>query len=307
MKIAYLLLVHHQPEQAAKLIISLQHGNVDFFIHVDANADENEFRKLLKSTDLKGKAHFINKRMYSAWGSYSIVAATLNLLREAFFQTTQVYDYFVLLSGQHFPIKSVNFIHSFLEENKNHDFIQYFELPSERLNEKQGGQFRINRYHYFRNNDHKEFPPFSKKPILNPLFNAIAKFYSSFIRKIPLGMKPYAGSQWWILRNETVNDLLTFLAQHKEVEFFFKNVWVPDELFFQTVILHIHKNKASIINNDYMYIKWETNEFKISRPAVLTEADFTPILESKALFARKFDTIVSAALVEKIMRIIMNN
>jgi hypothetical protein len=300
-KTAYLLLVHDQPALTKKIIDSIACDNNFVFIHVDKKSDEALFKTALKDHPFQQQIFFISNRVHCSWGRFSLVEATLNLLRTAV--KTQQFHHFILISGRDYLIKPADAINHFLQKNKDVDFLEYYELPDKRLCERQDGIYRINRFHYHTNTErHKEFPPYSKKPILKPLFNAAAKVYHSTVRKMPLNMKVYAGSQWWILSSETVNKVLELLHQNKSIEKFFKNVWIPDEIFFQTIILHIKNNKQGIVNNNLRHISWQVEDKSkfIHIPTVLTADNFNELQASDAFFARKFDENISKELMTKI-------
>jgi hypothetical protein len=301
MPIAYLLLVHSQPKQLSRLVKTLESSSSGIFIHVDANSDQSKFEEAIAEERVQQSVFFIKNRIHCLWGHYSLVEATLNLLRKAY-NNAQKFDHFVLLSGQDYPTKPLSYIHQFLGKHKGCDFIEFFELPSDKLREKQGGLYRLNRFHEVEKDLHREFPPYSKKPILNSLFNFWAAIYYKKIRKMPENMKPYAGSQWWILSKETVEALLSFLNNNKCIEKYFKNVWIPDEIFFQTLVMHLKKDSLDVINNNLRYMKWEQpNADQFTRsPNILTINDLEGIQKSQALFARKFDEEQSLELIKRI-------
>ena len=54
-------------------------------------------------------------------------------------------------------------------------------------------------------------------------------------RKIPAGLVPHMGSQWWCLTRQTLSAIL----QDPEREMFdryFRRVWIPDESYYQTLV-----------------------------------------------------------------------
>lgn len=302
MNTAYLLLAHTQPNQLAFLIKALAHPNNSFFIHVDAKANIDLFIKAIETEIPSAPVYFLTERVACQWGQYSLVAATLKLLRIANAHQTLDFDHFILLSGQDYPLKSPEQVLTFLDHHRDHDFIEHFALPTEHLRERQNGLYRINRYHYFSEEKHKEFPPYSKKPVLNSFFNFLANTFHKYVRKMPLGMEPYAGSQWWILCRQTVGDLLNFLNKNPQVEHYFRNTWIPDELFFQTVVKHVATKSSVHINYNYRAIIWPKSQGKqfVQSPKILTETDWEYLKKSEALFARKFDEEKSRSLVEKL-------
>jgi hypothetical protein len=69
---------------------------------------------------------------------------------------------------------------------------------------------------------------------------------------------------------------------------FYRNTFIPDEGFFQTVIMNT-SYKAKIINDDKRTIDWVPSGTIKLRPRDFTTKDAKLLLSSKNLFARKFD------------------
>lgn len=59
------------------------------------------------------------------WGQISQVTATLNLLDEA--HTHGEYDFYWLISGQDWPIRTTDAIVKFFEEHTAENFVQYLD------------------------------------------------------------------------------------------------------------------------------------------------------------------------------------
>jgi hypothetical protein len=85
----------------------------------------------------------------------------------------------------------------------------------------------------------------------------------------------------------------------KQAEFvrFFKYVDVPDELFFQTVIMN-SPLCGSVVNDNLRYIDWK--DPNAASPAILTTSDLESLTRSSKLFARKFDTTVDGDVLDLI-------
>ncbi|HBP90928.1 MAG TPA: beta-1,6-N-acetylglucosaminyltransferase [Nitrospirales bacterium] len=102
MKIAYLILAHHMPEHLPRLVRALNDRGVDFDIHVDAKTDMTPFLGCAAPN-----VHFVAPRIPVKWGRWSLVEATLALMRQALSRRVP-YDYLVLLSGACFTRKIPN-------------------------------------------------------------------------------------------------------------------------------------------------------------------------------------------------------
>ncbi len=55
-----------------------------------------------------------------------------------------------------------------------------------------------------------------------------------FKRKIPNGIQPHMGSQWWCLTRQTLSAILED-PERDRYDAFFQKVWIPDESYFQTL------------------------------------------------------------------------
>src|SRR5690554_4527610 len=120
---AYLIQCHKDAGQVNRLIDTLSHKDVHFYIHVDLKADISPQIKTGPSVFL------IRERIDVQWGTISQVHATLALLNAAM-NSGVAYDYLSLISGQDYPIKSSSYILDFLEQNAGREFLESFELPA---------------------------------------------------------------------------------------------------------------------------------------------------------------------------------
>ena len=112
MKIAYLVLCHKNPNQIERLIKQLSSDNVDFYLHIDKKVSDIKLKP-------KDNVYYVDEkdRVDVQWASISMVYATIALIKKALCSNIK-YDYYFLISGQDFPIKSNKFIESFLKKIK---------------------------------------------------------------------------------------------------------------------------------------------------------------------------------------------
>jgi hypothetical protein len=74
------------------------------------------------------------------------------------------------------------------------------------------------------------------------------------------------------------------VGERPDVLSFFRHVDIPDEIFFQTVIMN-SELADTVVNDNLRYIDWTRGR----RPAILETRDFEALARSPKLFARKFD------------------
>jgi hypothetical protein len=138
----------------------------------------------------------------------------------------------------------------------------------------------------------------SKSRIVSLLWSTLT-FFFPMKRKFPRGFEPFGGSAFWCLSRECVEYVLSFVEQNRKFVRFFRHVLIPEEIFFQTIVLN-SPLKESLINDDLRYVHWPGDS--PAHPAILREDDFESIAESSCLFARKFDTSVDAGVLDMIDR-----
>src|SRR5262249_37364678 len=151
------------------------------------------------------------------WGSFGIVEGTISLVQTLIDDGTN-FDYATLLSGSDYPIKSNSKIAEFLSQNRGREFIESFLLTTP------------NRW-----SNHAEYFKTPEK-----VLGRHVRFRSRVIRlpglrKMPGGLHPYGGSQWWTLTREAIAYIAQFVTASPSLRSFFKQSFVPDESFIQTI------------------------------------------------------------------------
>ncbi len=238
-----------------------------YLIHVDKRAGvglEAKIRDFLAS--------FSNAQLLESqnvvWGGYSMVDVELRGIKELL-KISPEWDFFINLSGQDFPLRSQAFIQDFLSQNEGNDFIRIANQAKTRPD-------TLNRVeNYFVESDNG----FSGTPYKRP-----------YLR----GITPYIGGQWMILSR----DCCEFISRSSEVgkfKSFYRNTLIPDEGFFQTVIMNT-SYRGSIVNDDKRAIIWIPDGDIKLRPKTFTAKDTRFLLASDALFARKFDETVDSTI-----------
>jgi hypothetical protein len=274
MQKAYLILAHKYPSQLYRLYRALNDEYSAFFIHIDRKADITKFQRLIVDQDVQWV-----DRVEANWGEFSLVEAVLNLLNAAK-DSGKVFDRIILLSGQDYPIKSNETINEYLRQSGQSNFIEYHALPAHEKWKPNGGLYRVNKYFLglrFRQR-------YTAKA-----FNFLAMLFPQLERRIPDGMKPYAGSMWWIIDDYSMRYILDYVKNNPEYTAFHKKTFAPDEVFFHMILLNAtdEKVRERIVNDDKRFIKWK--DIESAHPEQLEEKDLEDIRRSDALFARKFD------------------
>ncbi len=310
MHLNYIILAHHQPEQLKRLINSLQTEIASFYIHIDKKTDIVPFRDALRGI----QNIFILKdedRVDVIWGDISTIQATLNAMQRVI--ETSSTGYCILLSGQDYPIKSIDYITSFFEENSDTNFIGLMTVPNEKWPEK--GMNRLTQYKLNYSNKRHDYclipSVYEKSFYTKKTLRAISKLTSnnnfSFLpkifrkRKIPKNLNVYGGHQWWAFTTSTVISMLEFLKANSWYYSYFTDTLLPDEIFFQTLIMKLlSENKISgLIMPEVTYINWDRPNVPL--PVTFTSLDFNELCEQEdKLFARKFSYETDMEIFDKI-------
>lgn len=288
MKIAYLILAHKNPLQLERLVRRLDSKDSLFFIHIDKKVDITVFKDALSSF-LK-KVQF-TPRENSRWGSLGIVKATIKAMEQIVRDNS--IDYIILLSGQDYPIKNMDYIRDFLSRNPR-EYIRHYPFV------KDGWVIeRIERYH-FNFLWRRTFPPMEDPTTLHgKLFNQILGLMFRLPRKFPKGLKPYNGTQWLNLTTDTARYVLDFIKKRPDYIKFHQYSFVPDEMFFQTIILNApDKILNNVVDDDLRYCDW--TKPGIHLPAIFKKEDLNEIKDSKKFFARKFDINIDSEIMDEI-------
>lgn len=287
MKLAFLILAHNNPVHLKRMVKALDHNHTLCYIHIDKKSDLSAFPEMTHRN-----AFYIPNRIFVNWGGFSIVQATLNLLEHAVREDQ--FDYFILLSGADYPIKSIDQILHFFIANKKKEFINIVKMPCEKIGKPDS---RLKKYHIEGENTWKN----NLNIGIRTLFSKIGLkpgLYRDYHKRLGVNT-PYADSQWWALSSFAYRYILNFVKQNKNFVDFYRHTVIPDEMFFQTILGNspFKRNIERNIERNLTYTDWSE---EMSGPAVLSDYHIKIIAknegvyikdiygEGKVLFARKF-------------------
>lgn len=262
-----------------RLVERLATSSSFFVVHVDKSASADTFDAIRKRVDRLAEASFIERRRcYRA--HFSLAEVTLVAIDEALVSPGG-FDYAILLSGQDYPIKSNEEIEQFFVREDDKLFLQYFRLPWDPWGPR-GGLERIERWHV-----------------------AIAGHIRSVPvrRRFPEPFQPFGGSHWWCLPRAAVEYVSRFARENARFVKFFKHVYLPEEIFFQTVLLN-SRFREKAVNDNLKYMEWLPDDVELGeergRPKTLRSEDFDQLASVPHLFARKFDVTRDADILDMI-------
>lgn len=275
-------MAHKNPRQLKELIDALQDNNSFFFIHIDKKAEIELFNNLQSKN-----VFFAKRRVNVSWGGFSQILATLELIK-SLIDYNLTFDYVHLLSGQDFPLKNKKAFIDYFENHKGDNFLEVFSLPC----------------HWSGNNgiDRISYKWLIDEVGLKRATELVEiQAHRNMARTFPKGYQPYGGSQWWSLTNECIDYIAHESNPRNELYDFYKHTYIPDEMYFHTLIMN-SKFKSTVINNNLRYIDWYNGP---EYPKILRESDFYVFKETEAFFARKFDDSIDYQIRNRICREIL--
>lgn len=213
MKVCYLILAHNNFIHLERLVKALDDEYASsFYIHIDKKVRS-------KQTFSNPKINIIPEHFDIQWGTFSMVKATLALFNHAM-NNVEKADYYILLSGVDYPIRSKQYLQNLLSTGK-----EYIDIASAPVPYKPMSRFE---YYYF-NYDRRNLKHYNPKFLLEVLLKKIG-----FKRKIPFQL--YVGSQWFALTYNCIQYILEAVREDKRYVNFFSHSLISDEAFFQTII-----------------------------------------------------------------------
>lgn len=265
MRLGWIVLAHSRPAQVARLIARLQNPGDHVFLHVDRSAALAPF---LAALGPRRDGVSLLPRHRSRWGSYGVAEATLDGMRAGLEHGA---DFMLVVSGQDYPIKPLEALRERLGRQPDTGYMHFFELPNPDWSEPEGGLWRLNRRHY----------RLGRRSVHVP--NRLTPFVP--LRRLPLGLVPFAGANWWCLPRCCAADILEFLQENPQLEGFWRRVALPAESLFHTILLN-GPLRDQIVFDDLRYIVWTPGA---AHPKTLDAAELPWLARSPAYLARKFD------------------
>jgi hypothetical protein len=226
-KIAFILLCHKDPDAIIDQAERLTAVGDYMSIHFDARAKPEHFTKIKTALADNPNVTFARKRIKCGWGAWSLVQATLYAVEaavDAFPRATHFY----MLSGDCMAIKTAEYAHDFLDAN-DIDYIESFDYFESDWIKTGMKEERLIYRHFFNER--------TQKTLFYASYNLQKRL--GFTREIPRDLQIQIGSQWWCLRRNTIEGILDFTRNRKDVMRFFRTTWIPDETFFQTLVRHL--------------------------------------------------------------------
>ncbi len=222
MSVGILMLVHTALDRAEQVARHWRRAGCPVVIHVDSNVPQKTYDAFVASLADDPEVLF-SKRHCCEWGTWGLVAASQDaaeLMLARFEKVRHVY----LTSGSCLPLRPVEELVGYLDARPGTDFIE--SATTADVPWTVGGL------------DEERFTllfPFSwrKSRFFFDRFVEVQRSIG-FRRRMPRGIVPHMGSQWWCLTRQTLTAILQD-PQRRRFDRYFRRVWIPDESYFQTL------------------------------------------------------------------------
>ena len=230
--VGIVMLVHNALGRAEQIARHWSAAGCPVVIHVDKFVPRKTYDTFVNAlSDLKDVAFC--ERFRCEWGTWGIVAASQagsELMLAQHRDVKHVY----LASGSCLPLRPVQELIDYLVDRPKTDFIESATtsdvpwtvggLDEERFTMRFPVSWKRNRF----------------------LFDRFVEIQRTLNlkRKMPNGIIPHMGSQWWCLSRQTLSAILQD-PERATYDRFFRHVWIPDESYFQTLVRQYSSNIES--------------------------------------------------------------
>ncbi|UWR24056.1 beta-1,6-N-acetylglucosaminyltransferase [Sulfitobacter sp. S190] len=216
------MLVHTALGRAEQVARHWAQSDVPVVIHIDRKVPRKTHDKFVSALSDVPNVLF-SKRFRCEWGTWGIIAASQaasELMLASFADVRHVY----LASGSCLPLRPVQELIDYLAIRPRTDFIESATtadvpwtvggLDAERFTLRFPFSWKKHRY----------------------LFDKAVHLQRKLKlkRRMPNGIVPHMGSQWWCLTRQTLSAVLQD-PDRGTYDRFFRQVWIPDESYFQTL------------------------------------------------------------------------
>ena len=285
---AILILAHKNIEQVTKLATILN-NNFEVYIHFDKkmNIPEN-YKQILDKKNI----HYISK-IDVHWGSWSIGAATVLLMKEAL-KNRQI-EYIHVISGQDWlTIPSKKIYDKFIDNDRI-----YMTYSKAKNVIKKGESIILWQKYYF------NYDKINRRSTFGKIYHRGLLLIQSLLRinkfkKLGINLEIYSGENWVDMPRDAVEYCINYLDSHPNLLKMLQTGCFSDEFWMQTILCNSPEFNQRIVKNHHRYIKWQKQHR--SYPAVLDMSDFDNIINGDYIFARKFENPYSNELITQLNR-----
>jgi hypothetical protein len=297
-KIALLVLAHGDAPLLLRLCNHFRDHTV--FVHVDAKSRDFPVEQFAALENVV----VVKPRVAVHWAGYSMVEATLAMLRSAI-DRDERFVKFVLISGGCYPVKPIASLADMFDKDNGHNYIRFTEVgPSSFLR-------RLMSRHWLMApllpDGLLEGLPWLRAPekSARAVLNKLSSYYPRDFRQ-EIGLKPYFGNSWWAFSDPCARYLVDFVQKNPGFVRPFRTTYATDEIFYHTIVAN--SPFAASADGAQPDLGQATNQAaplhfvhpSEKRTFGASEADFELARSTDKWFVRKVSSEASAALLDRI-------
>ncbi|XDZ52675.1 beta-1,6-N-acetylglucosaminyltransferase [Neisseriaceae bacterium CLB008] len=265
-----ILVLTHKPMPYLKLLAQTN-KHINFYIHIDKKINSNHIVGDFNDLD---NVIFIKDRIIIHWAGFSMIQATLNLIKVALLNKEN--QFFHLISADDVLLQKIEDMNNAWQHN-NPEAIYLdskISLP--------------HRYRLRFNAPHAD-TIYQRHPIGKSLTLA----FKLMDKIIPAGpsIPNLFGSQWFSIRRSQLHTLIDSITK-KDYAFFSKKL-CPDEHFFQYIIARTPELYCNLATGNQRYIIFDPSYNRGSNPIFLSLDQLKKAQDQGAWFARKVDATLA--------------
>lgn len=267
MSFGVVMLCHTALDRAAQVARAWAQNGCPVVIHLDRRVPDADRDGLSEALSDLPDVRF-SGRVACEWGTFSLAEATILAATQMLDQFPDI-SHVYLASGSCLPIRPIRDLQDHLAANPHTDFIE--SVTTADVGWTIGG---LNKERFT-----LRFPFSWKKQ--RRLFDGYVRLQRrlNFQRRIPDGIVPHLGSQWWCLTRHSLQAILSH-PDRARYDRYFRRVWIPDESYFQTLVRQV---STRVESRSLTLSKFDFQ----GRPHVFYDDHLHLLRQSSAFVARK--------------------
>ena len=276
MKLAVLLLCHEPAATIARRLGSAFYRSpeVKVYLHHDRASPHHDRAAFEAALPGSVQWQWLQDATACRWGDWSLVEATLLLARAALTDPDFACDRLLLASGSCRPIRPWASLRRFLVERAGIEFIEAHDLDQGRWT--RDGLERERFEYWFPFNYQSQRRRFELATALQRRLGVR--------RRLPAGLRPHFGSQWWCLTRPTLAAVVDQLGR-PALAAYFSRCWIPDEFAIQSLVAGVCPPGA-VAGHGLTYSEFDAQ----GKPLVLEDWHAGHVSAQPFFFARKIST-----------------
>ncbi len=236
MSVGFAVMAHSHPQRVSQLVRYLSNAGARVVLHLDTRMDGGDLAGLASDTVL------VMQKYACDWGRFELVEAARDAAATAL-KTWSEISHVCLLSGSCLPVRPLAEFQRYLAEHPDQDLME--TVPAtEGAWVRDGLSFERFTLHFpvgFR----------THRKLFDRLVDIQRKL--GIRRKIPFGLEPHIGSQWWCLSRKTLECILSD-PDGQAIDRYFRTTFIPDESYFQTMAM---RHGADILSRSPTFARFD--------------------------------------------------